>query len=67
MAKLPELFIDEVRHKADIVEVIADYIPLEKRGRNYFACCPFHQEDSPSMSVSPDKQIFHCFGCHEGG
>lgn len=67
MAKLPEAFIDEVRHKADIVEVIADYIPLEKRGRNYFACCPFHQEDTPSMSVSPDKQIFHCFGCHEGG
>ncbi|MGL5383567.1 MAG: DNA primase [Culicoidibacterales bacterium] len=67
MAKLPEPFIDEVRHKADIVEVIADYIALEKRGRNYFACCPFHQEDSPSMSVSPEKQIFHCFGCHEGG
>lgn len=67
MAKLPEAFIDEVRHKADIVEVIADYIPLEKRGRNYFACCPFHQEDTPSMSVSPEKQIFHCFGCHEGG
>lgn len=67
MAKLPEPFIGDVRAKADIVEVIAEYIPLEKRGRNYFACCPFHNEDSPSMSVSPEKQIFHCFGCHEGG
>ncbi|MGL5296107.1 MAG: DNA primase [Culicoidibacterales bacterium] len=67
MAKLPEPFIDTVRQSADIVEVIGDYIALEKRGRNYFACCPFHNEDTPSMSVSPEKQIFHCFGCHEGG
>ncbi|TLG72476.1 DNA primase [Culicoidibacter larvae] len=67
MAKIPEELIDEIRRKNNIVDVIGEYISLERKGRNYFACCPFHGEDTPSLSVSPEKQIFHCFGCHEGG
>ena len=59
--------INEIRSKLNIVDVISSYIPLTKQGRNYFGLCPFHNEKSPSLSVSPDKQIFHCFGCHEGG
>ena len=59
--------LDEVRQSNDIVEVISQYIHLKRSGRNYFGICPFHNEKSPSLSVSPDKQIFHCFGCGAGG
>jgi DNA primase len=59
--------LNEIRHAADIVEVISDYVQLKKQGRNYFGLCPFHGENTPSFSVSPDKQIFHCFGCGAGG
>jgi len=62
-----EQVVADIRAQANIVDVIGDYITLEKRGRNHFACCPFHQEDTPSFSVSADKQLFYCFGCHEGG
>ncbi|MGL5041535.1 MAG: DNA primase [Culicoidibacterales bacterium] len=65
--RIPELLIQEIREKVDIVAVIGDYIALEKRGRNHIACCPFHEEKTPSFSVSEDKQIFYCFGCHQGG
>lgn len=65
--KIPDNIVDEIRTQVNIVDVIGDYIALEKRGRNYFACCPFHQEDTPSFSVSEEKQMFYCFGCHEGG
>ena len=59
--------LEEVRQYNDIVEVVSQYIHLKRSGRNYFGICPFHNEKSPSLSVSPDKQIFHCFGCHVGG
>lgn len=65
--KIDEHKIEEIRSNSDIVNVISDYMHLTKRGRNWFGLCPFHQEQSPSFSVSEDKQIFHCFGCGAGG
>lgn len=63
-----EAFIQQVRESADIVEVVSEYVSLRKKGgRNYFGLCPFHQEKTPSFSVNPDRQIFHCFGCGKGG
>ena len=59
--------IEEVRQANDIVDVISQYVHLKRSGRNFFGLCPFHNEKSPSFSVSPDKQIFHCFGCGVGG
>ncbi|MFZ0389050.1 MAG: DNA primase, partial [Calditrichia bacterium] len=67
MAKVPEHLIDRIRESHDIVEVISQYLNLKKTGRNYQALCPFHTEKTPSFSVNPEKQIFHCFGCGEGG
>ncbi|MBS4215622.1 DNA primase [Neobacillus rhizophilus] len=65
--RIAEEKIDQIRQAVDIVEVISDYVGLKKQGRNYFGLCPFHGESTPSFSVSPDKQIFHCFGCGAGG
>ena len=59
--------LEEIRISNDIVDVISQYVTLKRSGRNYFGLCPFHNEKSPSFSVSPDKQIFHCFGCGVGG
>ena len=59
--------INQIRQAVDIVDVIGEYVQLKKQGRNYFGLCPFHGENTPSFSVSPDKQIFHCFGCGAGG
>ena len=64
---IPENIIDQVQARSDIVEVISRYIPLAKAGRNFKAPCPFHHEKTPSFVVSPDKQIYHCFGCGAGG
>ncbi len=64
---IPQNTIEQVRQASDIVEIIGDYIRLKKRGRNFTALCPFHEEKTPSFSVSPDKQIYHCFGCGKGG
>lgn len=66
-ARIPEEKINELRQSVNIVDVISDYIQLKKQGRNYFGLCPFHGENSPSFSVSDEKQIFHCFGCGVGG
>lgn len=59
--------LEEVRNRNDIVDVVSQYVVLKRSGRNYFGLCPFHNEKSSSLSVSPDKQIFHCFGCGVGG
>ncbi|UOE75420.1 DNA primase [Parageobacillus thermoglucosidasius] len=65
--RIPEETIETIRRTVDIVDVISDYVQLKKQGRNYFGLCPFHGEKTPSFSVSPEKQIFHCFGCGAGG
>lgn len=64
---IPSEFIDQVLGQTDIVEVINALVPLKKSGANYMACCPFHNEKTPSFSVNPKKQFYYCFGCHEGG
>ncbi len=58
---------EEIRSANDIVDVISQYVTLKRSGRNFFGLCPFHKEKSPSFSVSPDRQYFHCFGCNKGG
>lgn len=65
--RIPEQKIEEIRTAANIVDIISGYIPLRKRGHNFIGLCPFHQEKTPSFTVSEDKNIFHCFGCHAGG
>ncbi len=67
MVRYSDEIIDEVRQTNDIVDIISQYVHLKRSGRNFFGLCPFHNEKSPSFSVSPDKQIFHCFGCGVGG
>ena len=67
MARIPEDLIDSIRSQADIVDVVSDYVTLRRSGRNHMGLCPFHDEKTPSFSVNPEKQIFHCFGCGKGG
>lgn len=67
MAFYPEELIEEVRSRNDIVNVISGYVRLQKKGGNYFGLCPFHNEKTPSFSVSPGKQMYYCFGCGAGG
>jgi DNA primase len=67
MGLIPQTFIDELIARADIVEIIGLRVPLKKAGREYRACCPFHNEKTPSFWVSPDKQFYHCFGCGAHG
>lgn len=65
--RIPEADVQAIKEKADIVEIISQYLPLEKQGKEYVGVCPFHDDHSPSMRVSPDKQIFKCFACGAGG
>lgn len=65
--RIPENKIEEIRSSADIVEIVSEFVQLRKRGKNFIGLCPFHSEKTPSFTVSEDKQIFHCFGCHSGG
>ena len=65
--RIPQYFIDDILDRVDIVEVIDRRVSLKKAGRNYSACCPFHNEKTPSFSVNPDKQFYYCFGCGAGG
>jgi len=65
--RIPQFFIDQLLDRVDIVDLIDGFVPLKKAGANYKACCPFHNEKSPSFTVSPDKQFYHCFGCGANG
>ena len=65
--RIPESKIEEIRNSIDIVDVISQHVQLRKRGKNFIGLCPFHSEKTPSFTVSEEKQIFHCFGCHTGG
>ena len=65
--RIPRGFSEELRNQADIVRIVADYVSLKKKGRDWVACCPFHNEKTPSFYVSQGKQIFKCFGCSKGG
>lgn len=65
--RIPQTFIDDLINRSDIVEVIDTRVPLKKAGREYQACCPFHNEKTPSFTVSPNKQFYHCFGCGAHG
>ena len=67
MPMISESKINEIRESADIVDIIKNYIPLELKGKNYFGVCPFHQDHSPSMSVSKEKQMYKCFSCGAAG
>jgi DNA primase len=67
VARIPQDTIDRIRDTADIVDVVSHHVDLTKRGRNFFGLCPFHNEKTPSFSVAPDKGIYHCFGCGNGG
>jgi DNA primase len=64
---IPQDFIDQLLSRVDIIDVVDRYVPLKKAGQNYLACCPFHKEKSPSFTVSPSKQFYHCFGCGAHG
>jgi DNA primase len=65
--KIPQDFINELLTRIDIVEVIDAYVPLKKAGKNHKACCPFHDEKTPSFNVNQDKQFYYCFGCTVSG
>src|SRR5947207_1802615 len=59
--------LEQIRAASDIVDIIGSYLPLKRAGANFTALCPFHKEKTPSFSVNPHRQSFHCFGCHKGG
>ena len=65
--RIPEEFINEVRSNVNIVDIISQYVSLEKKGKDYIGLCPFHQEKTPSFTVNEEKQFFKCFGCGKGG
>lgn len=65
--RIEQAVINDIKDKTDILDLVSEYVKLEKRGRNYIGLCPFHDEKTPSFTVSEDKQICHCFGCKKGG
>ena len=67
MNKIPQHVIDQIRDTAEIYDIVSEYVDLQQRGNNFFGLCPFHNEKTPSFSISPNKEIFHCFGCGANG
>ena len=67
MPKIPERFIDDLLTRIDLQDLIGRYVTLKKAGGRYVGVCPFHGDKDPSLSVTPDKGLWYCFGCHEGG
>ena len=67
MAYISNELTNEIQNRCDIVEIISKYVTLTKRGKNYFGLCPFHDDHSPSLSVSKERQMFKCFVCNKGG
>ncbi|WP_035451984.1 DNA primase [Alicyclobacillus herbarius] len=67
MSRIPDSFVEEIRRRVDIVDVISEHVQLRRSGRSFVGLCPFHNERTPSFSVSPDRQLYHCFGCGAGG
>ena len=67
MPKISSKTVDAVTEMTDIVSLVENYTRLEKRGANWWGCCPFHNEKTPSFNVVPDKKMYYCFGCHKGG
>ena len=65
--RLPQAWLDELRDRADIVQVVSRYVQLNPKGGRYWGLCPFHGEKTPSFSVNPQRQMYYCFGCHAGG
>ena len=65
--RLPREFIDQLLSRIDVVEIVDRCVPLKKAGKDFKACCPFHDEKTPSFTVSPSKQFYHCFGCGASG
>lgn len=64
---IPEETLNQIQSQVNIVDIVSQYVSLKKRGKNYFGHCPFHDERTPSFSVTEEKQIYHCFSCGRGG
>ncbi len=67
MGRIPEETIEKIIQNSDIVDVVSEFVPLKKSGRNYMGVCPFHSDKGPSLSISREKQLYHCFGCGASG
>ena len=65
--RLSDQWLDELRSRSSLEQVVAEYVPLKQKGRRYWGCCPYHNEKTPSFSVDSEAQLFYCFGCHKGG
>lgn len=67
MARFSDAFLDELRARTNLEEIVSEYVPLKQKGRRFWGCCPFHSEKTPSFSVDSEAQLYYCFGCHKGG